>query len=90
MAHIVFAVQGGVFSEGVDYPGNMVIGAFIVGPPFSPRGDRLAFQQPANDLRHHDALDGALDLEAAMKVVRDRNGKFLHLRNCVHAVTLKK
>jgi DNA excision repair protein ERCC-2 len=32
-AHIVFAVQGGVFSEGVDYPGDMVIGAFVVGPP---------------------------------------------------------
>lgn len=32
-AHILFAVQGGVFSEGVDYPGSMVIGAFVVGPP---------------------------------------------------------
>jgi DNA excision repair protein ERCC-2 len=32
-AHIVFAVQGGVFAEGVDYLGNMAIGAFIVGPP---------------------------------------------------------
>jgi DNA excision repair protein ERCC-2 len=32
-SHIIFAVQGGVFSEGVDYPGDMVIGAFIVGPP---------------------------------------------------------
>lgn len=31
--HILFAVQGGVFSEGVDFPGRMVIGAFIVGPP---------------------------------------------------------
>ncbi len=30
---IVFAVQGGVFSEGVDYPGEMIIGAFVVGPP---------------------------------------------------------
>lgn len=30
---LVFAVQGGVFSEGVDYPGEMLIGAFIVGPP---------------------------------------------------------
>lgn len=30
---ILFAVQGGVFSEGVDYPGKMVIGAFVVGPP---------------------------------------------------------
>lgn len=32
-AHVLFAVQGGVFSEGVDYPGEMVIGAFVVGPP---------------------------------------------------------
>jgi len=30
---VVFAVQGGVFSEGVDYPGKMLIGAFVVGPP---------------------------------------------------------
>ncbi len=30
---LLFAVQGGVFSEGVDYPGEMVIGAFVVGPP---------------------------------------------------------
>ncbi len=32
-ALLVFAVQGGVLSEGVDYPGEMVIGAFVVGPP---------------------------------------------------------
>lgn len=32
-AYIFFAVQGGVFAEGVDYPGKMAIGAFIVGPP---------------------------------------------------------
>lgn len=30
--HLIFAVQGGVFSEGVDYPGKMAIGAFVVGP----------------------------------------------------------
>ncbi|MCM2324573.1 MAG: ATP-dependent DNA helicase [Oligoflexia bacterium] len=30
---VVFAVQGGVFSEGVDYPGETLIGAFVVGPP---------------------------------------------------------
>jgi DNA excision repair protein ERCC-2 len=33
--HILFAVQGGVFSEGVDYPGDMAIGAFIIGPPLA-------------------------------------------------------
>lgn len=30
---LLFAVQGGHFSEGVDYPGDMLIGAFVVGPP---------------------------------------------------------
>jgi DNA excision repair protein ERCC-2 len=30
---ILFAVQGGTFSEGVDYPGEMSIGAFVIGPP---------------------------------------------------------
>lgn len=29
---MLFAVQGGVFSEGVDYPGDMLIGTIIVGP----------------------------------------------------------
>lgn len=33
MPVILFAVQGGVFSEGIDYAGDMVIGAFVVGPP---------------------------------------------------------
>ncbi len=32
-AHILFAVQGGVFSEGVDYPGRMMVGVFVVGAP---------------------------------------------------------
>jgi DNA excision repair protein ERCC-2 len=30
---ILLAVQGGVFAEGVDYPGEMLIGAIVVGPP---------------------------------------------------------
>lgn len=30
---VVLAVQGGSLSEGVDYAGDMVIGAFVVGPP---------------------------------------------------------
>ncbi|MBC7428677.1 MAG: ATP-dependent DNA helicase [Bacteriovorax sp.] len=29
---LLMGVQGGVFSEGVDYPGDMLIGAFVVGP----------------------------------------------------------
>jgi DNA excision repair protein ERCC-2 len=30
---LVFAVQGGSLSEGLDYAGDSVIGAFVVGPP---------------------------------------------------------
>jgi DNA excision repair protein ERCC-2 len=30
--HLVLAVQGGVFAEGVDYPGELAVGAIIVGP----------------------------------------------------------
>ncbi len=29
---LLCAVQGGVFAEGVDYPGHLAIGAFIIGP----------------------------------------------------------
>jgi Rad3-related DNA helicases len=29
---LLMGVQGGVFSEGVDFPGDMLIGAFVVGP----------------------------------------------------------
>ncbi|MBV2169195.1 MAG: ATP-dependent DNA helicase [Bdellovibrio sp.] len=31
-ATLLLGVQGGVFSEGVDFPGDMLIGAFVVGP----------------------------------------------------------
>ena len=33
VATIVFAVQGGSLAEGIDYAGETVIGAFVVGPP---------------------------------------------------------
>jgi DNA excision repair protein ERCC-2 len=30
--HLILAVQGGIFAEGVDYPGELAVGAIIVGP----------------------------------------------------------
>ncbi|MBN1420467.1 MAG: ATP-dependent DNA helicase, partial [Planctomycetes bacterium] len=36
--HLVLAVQGGIFAEGVDYPGERLIGAIIVGPGLPQRG----------------------------------------------------
>ncbi|MNJ91296.1 hypothetical protein D3C87_89460 [compost metagenome] len=32
MPTLLMGVQGGVFSEGVDFPGDMLIGAFVIGP----------------------------------------------------------
>jgi len=39
--HLVLAVQGGIFAEGVDYPGGMLIGVMIVGPGLP----RVCFEQ---------------------------------------------
>lgn len=33
--HLIFAVQGGVLAEGINYLGSMAIGAFIIGPSLS-------------------------------------------------------
>jgi DNA excision repair protein ERCC-2 len=37
-SQLILAVQGGIFAEGVDYPGTMLIGVIIVGPGL-PRMD---------------------------------------------------
>jgi len=39
--HLVLAVQGGIFAEGVDYPGGMLIGVVIIGPGLP----RVSFEQ---------------------------------------------
>jgi DNA excision repair protein ERCC-2 len=39
--HLVLAVQGGIFSEGVDYPGELAVGAIVVGPGLP----RVCFEQ---------------------------------------------
>ncbi|QXE86512.1 ATP-dependent DNA helicase [Geomonas nitrogeniifigens] len=49
---VVFAVQGGSLSEGVDYAGDMVIGAFVVGPPL-PNYDLEREEMRAYYQRHY-------------------------------------
>ena len=49
---IVFAVQGGSFSEGVDYAGDMAIGAFVIGPPL-PNFDLEREEMKAYYQRHY-------------------------------------
>src|SRR5690606_19054883 len=69
-ASLVFAVQGGVFSEGVDYPGEMVIGAFVVGPPL-PNFDLEREQMKDYYQSHYSAgFDYAYTYPAMAKAVQ--------------------
>ena len=42
---LLFAVMGGVFSEGVDFPGDMAIGAYIISPAIPPYNFYRELQQ---------------------------------------------
>jgi DNA excision repair protein ERCC-2 len=67
---LVFAVQGGVFSEGIDYPGAMAIGAFVVGPPL-PTFDLEREEMRAYYERHYGAgFDYAYTYPAMAKAVQ--------------------
>jgi DNA excision repair protein ERCC-2 len=81
---LLFAVQGGVFSEGVDYPGSMLIGAFIVGPPL-PNFDLEREKMRDYYQQHYSAgFDYAYTfpamakaVQAAGRVIRSENDKGL-------------
>ncbi len=67
---LVFAVQGGHFSEGVDYPGDMIIGAFVVGPAL-PNFDLEREKMRAYYQEHYGAgFDYAYSYPAMAKVVQ--------------------
>lgn len=67
---IFFAVSGGVFAEGVDYPGDMIIGAFVVGPPL-PSFDLEREEMRAYYEKHYQAgFDYAYTYPAMAKAVQ--------------------
>ncbi|MCM2357320.1 MAG: ATP-dependent DNA helicase [Geobacteraceae bacterium] len=67
---IVFAVQGGSFAEGIDYPGEMVIGAFVVGPPL-PNYDLEREQMRTYYQRRYGAgFDYAYTIPAMAKAIQ--------------------
>lgn len=80
--HLIFAVQGGVFSEGVDYPGSMIIGAFIIGPPlpiFDWQRDQM---KKYYEIQYSSGFDYAYTypamakaIQAAGRVIRSENDK---------------
>lgn len=67
---IVFAVQGGVFSEGVDYPGDTLIGAFVVGPPLPTFDLEREKMRAYYDERYGSGFDYAYSYPAMAKAVQ--------------------
>lgn len=67
---LVFAVQGGTFSEGVDYAGEMAIGAFVIGPPL-PGFDLEREQMKAYYQRRYGAgVEYAYTIPAMAKAIQ--------------------
>jgi DNA excision repair protein ERCC-2 len=67
---MVFAVQGGTFSEGVDYPGESVIGAFVVGPPLPNYDLEREEMRKYYEERYQAGFDFAYVIPAMSKAVQ--------------------
>jgi DNA excision repair protein ERCC-2 len=67
---IVFAVQGGMFSEGVDYPGEMVIGAFVIGPPLPNFDLEREHMRAYYQMRYNAGFEYAYAIPAMAKAVQ--------------------
>jgi DNA excision repair protein ERCC-2 len=67
---LVFAVQGGVFAEGVDYPGDMIIGALVVGPGLPNYNFEREQIRAYYDSRYGSGFDFAYVYPAMAKVIQ--------------------
>ncbi|MBX3021819.1 MAG: ATP-dependent DNA helicase [Bdellovibrionales bacterium] len=67
---VIFAVQGGVFAEGVDYPGEMLIGALIVGPALPTFDFERELLREYYENKHGDGFDYAYTYPAMARVVQ--------------------
>lgn len=70
MKTLIFAVQGGVFSEGVDYPGEMIIGAFVIGPPLPSFDLEREEMRKYYDQHYKSGFDYAYTFPAMAKTVQ--------------------
>ena len=66
----VFAVQGGVFAEGVDYPGSMIIGALVVGPALPSFDLEREILREYYEKHYGSGFDYAYTFPAMAKVVQ--------------------
>lgn len=67
---LVLAVQGGVFAEGIDYPGDMLIGAIIVGPALPTFDFERELLREYYDSKFGNGFDYAYTYPAMAKVIQ--------------------
>ena len=67
---VVFAVQGGVFAEGVDYPGDVLIGAIIVGPALPSFDFERELLREYYEKKHGRGFDYAYTYPAMARVIQ--------------------
>ncbi len=67
---LIMAVQGGVFAEGVDYPGQMLIGAIIVGPALPTFDFERELLREYYEGKYGNGFDYAYTYPAMAKVIQ--------------------
>ena len=67
---VLFAVQGGVFSEGIDYRGHMSIGSIVIGPGLPNFNFEREQMRAYYDKRYGSGFDYAYVYPAMSKVVQ--------------------
>ncbi|MFW9866454.1 MAG: ATP-dependent DNA helicase [Candidatus Thorarchaeota archaeon] len=68
--YLLLAVHGGIFSEGVDYTGDMAIGAFIIGPGLPRYSKEQELMQKYFDLKWKKGFEYAYRNPGMMKVIQ--------------------
>lgn len=69
-ANLLLAVQGGIFSEGIDYKGGMAIGVFIVGPGLPAHNFERQLVRDYFQKRYGSGFDYAYTYPAMTRVVQ--------------------
>ncbi len=67
---LVMAVQGGVLAEGIDYPGRMLIGAMIIGPPLPKYDQEREYLREYYEKHYGQGFDYAYTYPAMAKAVQ--------------------
>ena len=68
--HLLLAVQGGIFSEGVDFTGDMAIGAFIIGPGLPAYSKEQELMREYYDFKWKKGFEYAYRNPGMLKVIQ--------------------